>query len=161
MIPSTLMQTLADPAPRPSVLFLCSVSAGYFMLCMLRRRGQDDQQLQQQLLAALYQCPVSVVQQKMPIVLKLAKSSSNQKNCREVQGLVTAICRAHGLPWGCAAPLGDLSESTCGTGDRDSRDAASELARLPFLLLLQSVGHGEAGQQTVLVSHAHSLRQGL
>lgn len=116
------------------------------MLCMLLRRGQDDQQLLQQLLTALYQCPVSVIQQKMPFVLKLAKSSSSQKFCRELQGLVTAICRAHGLPWGCAASLGDLSEITCGTGDCNSREAASELARLPFLLLLQSIGRDEAGQ---------------
>ena len=131
------------------------------MLCMLLRRGQADQQLQQQLLTALYQCPVSVIQQKTRFVLKLAKSSSNQKFCQEAQGLVTAICRAHGLPWGCAASLGDLSEITCGTGDCDSRDAASELSKLPFLLLLQSVGHDEAGQQTVLALHRHSLRQGL
>lgn len=131
------------------------------MLCMLLRRGQADQQLQQQLLTALYQCPVSVIQQKTRFVLKLAKSSSNQKFCQEAQGLVTAICRAHGLPWGCAASLGDLSEITCGTGDCNSRDAASELARLPFLLLLQSFGHGEAGQQSVFALHGHSLRQGL
>ncbi|KAL0021866.1 hypothetical protein WJX77_009321 [Trebouxia sp. C0004] len=103
-------------------------------------RGQDNQQLLQQLLTALYQCPVSVIQQKMPFVLKLANSSSNQKPRHEAQGLVTATCRAHGLPWGCADSFGDLSEIKCGTGDD-----ASELAILPFLLLLQSVGHGEAG----------------
>ncbi len=132
------------------------------MLCMLLHRGQDSQQLQQQLLTALYQCPVSVIQQKMPFVLKLAKLSSNQKKCREVQGLVTAICRAHGLPLGCASSLGDLSEITCGAGDNNIRDAASsELTRLPFLLLLQSVGHGETGQQIVFASHAHSLRHRL
>ncbi len=159
--PATLIHPPADPTPCLSVLSLCSVSAKHVTLCMLLRRGQDNQQLQQQLLTALYQSPVSVIQQKMPFVLKLAKLSSNQTFCREVQGLITATCRAHGLPWGCAVSLGGLSEVTCGTGDSDSRDAASEPARLPFLLLLESVGHDEAGQQTVLVSHAHSLRQGL
>ncbi len=161
MDPSTRIHPPADPTPCLSVLSLCSVSAKHVTLCMLLRRGQDNQQLQQQLLTALYQSPVSVIQQKTPFVLKLAKLPSNQKFCLELQGLVTAICWAHGLSWGCAASLGDLSEITCGTGDRDSRDAASELARLPFLLLLQSVGHDEAGQQTVFVLHTHSHRQGL
>ena len=154
-------QPPTDPAPSPSVFFLSNVSARQFMLCMLLRRGQDDQQLLQQLLTALYQSPVSVIQRKMPIVLKLAKSSSNRKFCQEVQGLITAICRAHGLSWGCAASLGHLTEITCGTGDCDSAGAASELSEIPFLVLLQSVGHDEAGQQTVFASHAHSLREGL
>ena len=126
---------------------------------MLLRRGQANQQLQ--LLTALYQCPVSVVQQKMPFVLKLVKSSSNRKSCHEVQGLVTVICRAHGLPWGCFCSPGDLFDIACGTGECDSQDAASELASLPFLLLLQGVGHDEAGQRIVFIQHAHSLRQRL
>lgn len=107
------------------------------MFVLLRLAGsqaseeqQLPRQLHQQLLTALYQCPASVVREKLPALAELLESAqAGVELTHEGAELSVAICRAFGI----------VSPVSC-----------CMLPGIPFLLLLQGVDLWESGENLSL-----------
>lgn len=90
------------------------------------QQRQLRQQLHQQLLTALYQCPASVVEEELPKLVDLLDSAqAGHELTRDGTELSVAVCRAFGM----ACPV-----SCC------------MLPGIPFLLLLQGINQCEPGE---------------
>lgn len=96
------------------------------MHLLLRLAGSPASE-EQQLLTALYQCPVSIVRGKLPVLADLLESAQagDDELTRDGAELSVAVCRAFGI----VCPV-----------------SCRMLPGIPFLLLLQSVDLCESGE---------------
>ena len=108
----------------------------------------------QQLLTMLSQCPAHTIQQLFPQLQAAAEAASSQAEVQQMQQLIVSVCQIHSI-----SPDPSFFINAVATGGHGitlaEAEAARAAAKVPFLLLLQSL-NDDAGRR-MLMTHHHAV----